>query len=187
MTAAESFTLALPLPGAHNAQNLLGAVAIARQLGLSGAEIARGLQGFAGAPGRSETLQLGPTRVICDFYNAQPASMRAAFLLLKPGAALCLGEMRELGKQEEALHRELAPSIRQAQPGAVFLLGDKMKWLADELKAASFPVRHLESHAALAQAVLALSPRPTEILIKGSRGMTMENVLTPLQAAWARK
>jgi UDP-N-acetylmuramoyl-tripeptide--D-alanyl-D-alanine ligase len=82
-TQSERFELPLPLPGRHNAQNLLAAVATALQAGLTSTEISRGLEGFSGAEGRSQVRPLAPARrVICDYYNASPVSMKAAFELL---------------------------------------------------------------------------------------------------------
>lgn len=186
---AAPFTLECPLPGAHNAVNCLGAATVALQLGLSSEEITRGLASFAGADGRSQTTRLktsrpGGTLVVCDYYNAQPASMRAAFSLLQPGSVLCLGEMRELGAQSEKLHRELAADVAGARPSAVFLLGAEMKHLEAALRAKGFsaPLQHFGTHEEMARAVRAINPPPAEILIKGSRGLTMEKVLKLLQA-----
>ena len=73
----------LPLPGRHNASNLLAAVAVASGLGLTPDEIQRGLAGFRGAAGRSEVVTTAEgTIVVCDYYNASPPSVVAGLEVL---------------------------------------------------------------------------------------------------------
>lgn len=175
----------LPLPGAHNASNLLAAVAVATGFGLSANEMRRGLEGFRPAEGRSELRRVpGGPLVLCDYYNANPASMAAAFALL---AALpvsgarwaCLGDMLELGPEEEQLHRELASPLMRAGISAVLLAGRRMEALADELEKRGFPgrVSRYERVEDLA-AALARDVRPEDaVLVKGSRGMRMERAV----------
>ena len=184
----------LPLPGEHNARNLLSAIAVACLLGLSADEMRAGLQTFKGAAGRSELKELPrKTPVVCDYYNAQPASMEAGLRLLEevasrgPARAVrwaCLGDMLEMGPNEEKFHRELAGTITELKIENVLLFGPRMKWLADELKRRGFAGRmgHFETHDALA-GELTRNLHPGEaILIKGSRGMKMEEVWKRLEA-----
>jgi len=73
------FEVTLPLPGRHNAGNLLVAVTTALSQGLNPIEIQRGLSQFQGAYGRSELRMLPRnTPVVCDYYNANPSSVEAA-------------------------------------------------------------------------------------------------------------
>jgi UDP-N-acetylmuramoyl-tripeptide--D-alanyl-D-alanine ligase len=179
---AERFTP--PLPGQHNASNLLGALAVARGLGLSPAEIRKGLSHFRGAEGRSELRELpGGTQVICDYYNAQPPSVEAALGLLgKLGRGratwACLGDMLEMGAQEESLHRELAAPILKEGVSHVLLYGERMKWLAEALRDRGYSgtLHHFATHGELAAALLRDARPGDTILIKGSRSMRMEEV-----------
>lgn len=181
----------LPLPGKHNAQNCLGAIALAAGLGLTANEIRQGLQTFQGAEGRSELKELpGPTPVVCDYYNAQPASMVAGLELLDRIAKkdsrtrwACLADMLEMGIEEERLHRELAQTILSQKIENVVLYGPRMRFLEDELKKRGFQgyLKSFSTHAELAQAVLERLQTGDAILIKGSRGMKMEEVWKILQ------
>jgi UDP-N-acetylmuramoyl-tripeptide--D-alanyl-D-alanine ligase len=185
----------LPLPGRHNAGNLLAAIAIAHGLGLAAAEIEKGLATFAGAEGRSELRELKTggkaTHVVCDYYNASPASMEAGFALLDdvakhrhaPARRLALGDMLELGTGEESYHRGLAESILRHGFEQVLLYGTRMQWLHHELQNRGYrgALTHHASHDDLAKALTA-SARPGDaILIKGSRSMKMENVWKGLE------
>ncbi len=183
--AKARFELPLPLPGRHNAQNLLAAVAVALQAGLTPAEITRGLEGFSGAEGRSQVRPLSPSRlVICDYYNASPVSMKAAFeLLASTGEAsaprwACLADMKELGPDELRFHRELAPLLLSACPRGVLLHGERMKSLLDELRSQGYTgvLEHHESPEGLATALRARLETNAVVLIKGSRSMKMEKV-----------
>ncbi len=181
------FELAMPIPGAHNAGNLLVAVTLARSLGFSPIEIQRGLSGFQGAVGRSELRILpGSTPVLCDYYNANPTSVEAGLDLLFSVAAkhgskkkiAVLGDMLELGANEEAFHRALAGKLGATRVDTIFLYGERMRWLFDELKKRSSPARvgHFGTHTELADALAREMQSGDALLIKGSRGMKMEEV-----------
>lgn len=186
--------LTLPLSGTHNARNLLAAVAIAHGLGLSATEIKKGLETFQGAEGRSELRFLsGKTPVVADYYNASPVSMAAGLELLTQTAHqggarrirwACLGDMLELGVEEERFHRELAKPILQLGIEHVLLYGPRMRALADELSRSEFQgtCKHFETHSDLAAELLERMKSGDAVLIKGSRGMKMEQVWKALEA-----
>lgn len=176
----------LPLLGKHNAHNTLGAIVLALGLGLTPDEIRNGLKTFEGAEGRSEIKTLpGGTTVICDYYNAQPASMAAGIDLLAqlgghPSHArwACLGDMLEMGLEEERLHRELASALISHKIENVLLYGTRMRFLEDELKNRGFRgfFRTFTSHTELTEELLHRLQPQDILLIKGSRGMKMEEV-----------
>jgi UDP-N-acetylmuramoyl-tripeptide--D-alanyl-D-alanine ligase len=182
-----SVELDCPLPGIHHAHNLLAAVTLSRFFGLSVAEIKNGLSGFKTALGRTEVYRLPDgTTVIGDHYNSNPTSLAAALeLLARPGNGhslhAVLGDMLELGENEEHYHREVASELSRLGIGSIWLYGPRMKWLKNEIDGAGIPgARHFESHADLISSLKpAISPGD-RILIKGSRGMRMETVLKAL-------
>lgn len=181
------FTVTCPLPGRHNASNLLTAVASAIACGMTPLDLQRGIQTFSGAAGRSELRAFkNGIQVLCDYYNANPTSVEAGLDLLasisdkarSPRRIAILGDMLELGTHEEKLHRGLGAKIAATQVTDLFLYGPRMKWLLDEMRAISpkTSVHHFESHEALASAVTPLIEANVSILVKGSRGMKMEEV-----------
>jgi UDP-N-acetylmuramoyl-tripeptide--D-alanyl-D-alanine ligase len=173
-----------PLEGAHNALNLLGAVALAHGLAISPIEMQEGLKSFTPPPGRSELHQWKGCKVFADFYNSNPASVVVAIETLTASRGnsgktiLCLGDMLEMGALEEKLHRDLADSILSHHIESVFLYGPRMKHLENELinRKYSGIVKHFSTHESLAREVIAQAKSNDRILIKGSRGMKMENV-----------
>jgi UDP-N-acetylmuramoyl-tripeptide--D-alanyl-D-alanine ligase len=176
----EGYTL--PLPGAHNAANLMAAIAVARGLGVSPEEIRRGLESFQPLPGRSDLQKLpGGPLVLCDYYNANPASMAAALTTLASLPATgkkwaCLADMLELGRDEEQLHRDLAGPLMRSGATHVLLAGKRMAALAAELKARGYPgrVTHFADVEALAKAFSSQVREEDAVLLKGSRSMRME-------------
>jgi UDP-N-acetylmuramoyl-tripeptide--D-alanyl-D-alanine ligase len=181
----------LPIQGKHNALNTLAAIALASGLGLTASEIERGLKTFRPVGGRSELKSIGPIQFVCDYYNANPTSTEAGLELLCQIAArsgaknrfACLGDMLELGADEERFHRDLAGSLIRLRIEHVYLFGPRMKWLADELSQRSFmgEYRHFEQHAPLSSLVAQTIRAGDVVLIKGSHGMKMEEVYKSLE------
>jgi UDP-N-acetylmuramoyl-tripeptide--D-alanyl-D-alanine ligase len=128
--------------------------------------------------------------VLADTYNANPASVEAALETLFGAGAregetwVCLGDMLELGRFEETLHRGLAEPLLRHGVKNVFLYGPRMKKLEEELRARGFAgtLAHFGSQEELAERLRASAKSGDRILIKGSRGMRMENVWKALQA-----
>lgn len=181
---------AVPLEGAHNALNLLGALTLAHGLGLSEPEMRKGLATFTPPPGRSEVHQWRGCKVLADTYNANPASVVAALeTLFGEGAKrtgqtwVCLGDMLELGQFEESMHRGLADPLLKHGVRNIFLFGPRMKKLEEELRARKFSgsLAHFDSQEKMAAKLAAAAATGDRILIKGSRGMRMENVWKALQ------
>lgn len=185
-------TFRLPLPGRHNAANLLAAVSLASQLGASAREIADGLATFETPEGRSQVLHLpGPITVIADCYNANPLSMHAALDMLSAVASgdgrvrerwACLGDMTELGPDEERFHRELAVPILSARIEHVRLFGDRMRALHGELIARGFQgdCRHAGDLASLAAELASTLKAGDVLLVKGSRSQQMDRIVEGL-------
>ncbi len=180
--------LTLPLPGEHNALNLLAASTLALGLGLTPAQLEAGLRTFTGAAGRSELRRLpAGNTVICDYYNASPASVDAGLALLERSArggrrVACLGDMLELGTAELDYHRALAEPLGARSVERVFLYGPRMRALQAELEARQKQGRfhgtstHHDSHEDLARQLAQELRTGDTLLIKGSRGMRMEEV-----------
>lgn len=188
----DGLRLRCPLPGKHNLMNLLGACALARGIGLTGEEIQKGLSRFNSSgstqtPGRNEIKKLpNGTTVLCDYYNANPASMTAAFETLSEMRAnrrwACLGDMLELGPESDRMHAGLAKKLLDAKVDGVLLYGAQMRFLEESLAHSGFSgtCEHFQSHQDLAAALVPrLSPQDV-VLLKGSRGMRMETVWAAL-------
>jgi len=181
---------AVPIPGRHNVKNALYAVAVGRTLGLAPEEIRRGLAGATITGMRTERVRgIGGATVLNDAYNASPTSVRASLELL---AALpfarrvaVLGDMLELGPEEEALHRDVGRAIDPARIHWLVTVGKRARWIAEGAAEAGFPaarIRCTETPDEAADAVMPLTGADTVILVKASRGMALEAIVRRLTA-----
>ena len=100
----------IPLPGEHMVLNALAAAAVAKHLKLSLDEIKQGIKTVKAVSGRSNLIPYEDFVLIDDCYNANPVSMKSAVDLLQSAngrKVAVLGDMFELGEEEEKLHYEV--------------------------------------------------------------------------------
>lgn len=181
----------LPLLGEHNIKNALIAIGIAHAFGLKASEIAAGLQNVKAAKGRLNITYLknkndGTTKqalVIDDSYNANPLSVKAAVDVLSHYSCpriLVLGDMAELGAEEEALHREVGAYVKEKNINVLLTCGTLSQLtfnsFAGEGKA------YKDQSVLLAEIPLWLEKYPHgAFLVKGSRSASMEKVTAALK------
>lgn len=182
-------TLLSPLPGRHNIYNLMAALAVGRLLGLTDEEFTAGLPRVLLGGMRLEKVQTpAGINVLNDAYNASPTSMAAAIdvLLEQAGDAAkiaVLGDMLELGLLEEEGHRKIGNLVAAHALDALIVLGRRSQIIADAAIAAGYPsvrVFRPESHSDAANLIVRLAGSGDWVLLKGSRGMRMEDVLVEL-------
>lgn len=179
--------LTLPLLGRHSVHTALAAASAGLLLGMEWEAIIAGL--------RSEGAQLrllavpgiNQTTLIDDTYNASPASMQAALNLLAEldGRRIAiLGDMLELGSIEEEAHRMVG--ARAAEVAQILIaVGQRARWIANEAQQAGLPadqVYAVDDNDAAAHLARNLLAPGDFVLIKGSRGMFMETIVSQLQA-----
>ena len=161
--------------GEYNLENVKAAIATGLFLGVEIGEIAEAIGKYQPGNNRSQVKTTQNNTLVCDSYNANPTSMMAAvksfFELKTSRKVLILGDMLELGEKSEEEHRKLLESIRPLKPEKVLLVGTTFQKVSDGSDIKSFDnVEKLRDH-------LKAEPlRGTFILIKGSRGMTLEKI-----------
>ncbi|GAA3918612.1 UDP-N-acetylmuramoyl-tripeptide--D-alanyl-D-alanine ligase [Hymenobacter algoricola] len=168
------------ITGGYNFLNLAAAAAVGAHFGVPSADIAAALNGYAPTNNRSQLVRTARNEVILDAYNANPSSMAAALtsFAARPAPAadkvVVLGDMFELGTESEAEHRALGALLAAQRFGTVLLCGPDMRYALEACPTAQyFPTKADLAHWLQAQP---LSRR--QILIKGSRGMGLETVLS---------
>ncbi len=172
----------LGVAGQINIMNALSAAAVGMAFGLDIESISSGLEGFEGIPMRFEIRDYDGAMVISDVYNANPASMEEALKelvrLRKRRAVAVLGDMLELGSYAEIAHRKLGAWMAGFPVDLFIGVGPLMKIAAEEFSSRNKPSVVAENAE---EAKRILKERYLEgdtILIKGSRGMQMEIVLS---------
>ncbi len=176
----------LPMLGQHSVHTALRSAAVGLVEGLSWAEVLHGLQSS-----RSQVRLVavdGPrgSVILDDTYNASPPSTLAALSLLNdlPGRHIAvLGDMLELGTEEERGHREVG--VRAASVCDLLMtVGPRSRLIGEEAVRCGLPadsVRAFDTAEAAARYVLSLVQHGDAILVKGSRAVGMERVVRLLQ------
>ena len=128
---------------------------------------------------RSQGLTRGRYNLIMDAYNANPSSMQAALdyfgqLTSHDHKVVILGDMFELGQAAAAEHQIIVNLAEQLGFDQIYLAGDNFS------KTKHNPKQTLcfDHYNALEQHLLDQPPKPGTILIKGSRGMALERLLS---------
>lgn len=183
------FAYSIPLVGAHNVLNALAAIAIGLRFGLSHDEIAAALAAAEAPPMRLERRAIGSLTLINDAYNANPASMRAAFAAVEELAdggrrVFILGDMRELGEHAERCHEELGRAAGRSSAQVIVAVGAHARTVSDGATATAGPSKRIYSFPAV-EAVGPSLERILEpgdvVLLKGSRAVRLERLLPYLE------
>ncbi|MCL5289576.1 MAG: UDP-N-acetylmuramoyl-tripeptide--D-alanyl-D-alanine ligase [Bacillota bacterium] len=177
----------LPVPGSHNVMNSMAAVGVGLQLGLQFEEIARGLARAALTHMRLEIVNLNAMTVINDTYNANPSSAKAALQVLQETAAgrkiAVLGNMFELGALEQSGHREVGEAAADLAVDYLVTVGNLAQWIAQGGRKAGLAtekIRQCENNAEAVKVLKDILKPGDTILVKGSRGMRMEEIVKEL-------
>ena len=184
-----SADVGLPLPGPHQVTNFLAAAAIAFVVGLSASDCAEAAAGLRPAAHRGEWRRhTTGARLYDDSYNANPASMRAALETLAGMPAerriAVLGDMLELGPEEEALHRETGRQVA-GRADRLVTVGSRARWIGESAVEAGLPesavsaVDTAEEAAALLRGLLR---QGDVVLFKASRGIGLDRAVGELAA-----
>lgn len=187
----DGIAMRLALPGAHNYRNALAAIALARALGVSAAQIGAGIAQVSATGARSR-LRRGIYTILEDCYNANPESMEQALALCaaaRERKLFVLGDMLELGTESKAAHEAVAERAVAANPALLVLIGEEMRAAYDKALSMGFsrarlvyePLHDDAAIARVAAAVRTAAARDDLVLLKGSRGMALER-LVPLLA-----
>ncbi len=174
----------VPLPGSHMVTNALAAACVAQLLGMSNEEILAGIASVKATNGRSNILKLADKTVIDDCYNANPVSMKSAIdLLMMANGPKCviLGDMFELGSEEQALHREVGQHAAAASVDRMIFIGKLATHMSDGAKAQGALSEYYEDKAAFFAAHTAADFAGTTVLVKASHGMHFEEIVDWLQ------
>lgn len=179
----------VPVIGRHHLISAMVSVAIGREVDMTDEEIADGLRMFEAPPGRCQLQRFGPWTIIDDTYNANPASMAAACRTLRDwntthGKVIVLGDMLELGEQSRTYHEQLGALLAGMEFRHAIAVGPQAAAVAGSAKTAGMDAGCLGvcSDVQTARLLLDCWLQPGDVvLVKGSRGMKMEQVVEQLR------
>ena len=187
--------VALRLMGEHQVYNALAAAATTSHLGVGLEEIRKGLETFQPPPMRMELMELEKRiKIINDAYNANPPSMESALHTLAKMSGgrkiAVLGDMWELGAFAQQAHQELGRRVKEYGVDFLFLLGQFAPDVVQGAREAGMAPEAIyigKDHHALSLRLARTIQQGDWVLVKGSRIMKMETIITELGNALGKK
>jgi UDP-N-acetylmuramoyl-tripeptide--D-alanyl-D-alanine ligase len=181
--AKKAFRVQLSVPGQHNAYNALAAATVGLAFKVPVKRIQQALSTFSSASKRMQVLKLDSVIVLNDTYNSNPDSVLAALGVLgsigTPGKKIAvLADMLELGKNSIEEHKRIGEAVTTS--GAKYLLTYGQLSKHTHEAAATVQKSHYEQKSALAEHLFELLSPGDVVLVKGSRGMRMEEVVASI-------
>jgi UDP-N-acetylmuramoyl-tripeptide--D-alanyl-D-alanine ligase len=155
----------------------------------------QGLEQFQPMPGRMERISMHGATIINDAYNANPVSLESSLRVLASvqngnRKIAVLGDMLELGEQAAVYHRQAGHCAAQLGIDYLFLYGSFAEAVAEGARAGALDERHILIFAtkeALAAHLEQTVKHGDWILVKGSRAMGMEQVITLFRRSAAQQ
>jgi UDP-N-acetylmuramoyl-tripeptide--D-alanyl-D-alanine ligase len=197
VTSSENWTrfrvgaveFATPLPGRHSVQNLLAAIAVASVFGIALEQLRDAVSTFSSAKMRGGRMERNGVVIYDDCYNANPEAVRAMLDVLASTPAnrriAVLGEMLELGRAAEDLHRQVGQYVVQRGIDILIAIRGAARYMADAAVQAGLSdgAAYFFEDASTAGDFVRPLVRPGDaVLFKGSRGVQVERALERLLA-----
>lgn len=166
----------LQLYGAYNISNILAALNIGHYFDISPLDGIRAMSNYFPKNNRSQKVKTARNTVYLDSYNANPTSMEHALRAFKSIEAtdkiVVLGDMFELGTDAALLHEEIAQSANE--------LFDEVILIGENFAITTPDVHKFSSKSSALEFIANRSLKGHTILLKGSRGMALEQFLDVL-------
>lgn len=171
--------------GIHNVLNALCASTIAYSLGCGLDEIQAGLERYIPSQMRLEVIETPfKFKIINDSYNANPDSMimgieELATYKNNNNLIAILGDMLELGDSSQREHENIGKELSARKIDYVIAMGEQAKSILNGING-SLTGFHVDSHEEASKLLMEIAKPGDVVLIKGSRGMKMENIIQNL-------
>ena len=175
----------LKISGCHNVYNALAAAAVGDQCGVPMGEISLALADFQPPAMRSQLLRKNGIVIINDCYNANPASVQAALQLLAdvepnaPRKIAVLADMLELGEASAQLHNSIGKQVVAMKVDLLLATGPLSRATVEAARSGGMAgsAIHFESKKELTAYLKGFLAPGDVVLVKGSRGMKMEDIV----------
>jgi len=170
-------TIESQLFGEYNYSNIAVAVALGEFFDLNLEQIEEGISGYRPTNNRSQIIHKGTNKITLDAYNANPSSMKASITSFvnnreKKGVVI-LGDMFELGTQTASAHQEILNLVVETNVEDILVVGKYFfKTQTQDPR-----VQYFSTMEEIKNFLIQNPFDKSDILIKGSRGMTLEILL----------
>ena len=176
----------LSVPGTHNLYNALAAIAVGEAFRVPKADIAKALKAFHATNMRMEFRKGNGFKIVSDCYNANPSSTRMSLqtignMNVRGCRIAVLGDMLELGKASRELHREIGRLVPEMNFDLLLAVGEDAKEFVKGAKEGGLEQAfHFDSVQDVIEFLGEVVCAGDVLLVKGSRGMHMEQVVDAL-------
>jgi len=179
VTGKDSILIKTRLSGTYNFENIMSAVAIGQHFKVSMSNIKSAIENYIPSNNRSQIIKQNSTTIFLDAYNANPASMKASIESFMSNShkekLVIIGDMLELGKYSKAEHQGIVDLLVQHQVKDAILIGQNFSQT-------NSPQHYKKSKntKTATKYLTDLNLEETAILIKGSRGLKLEELVEHL-------
>ena len=160
--------------GQYNIDNIAAAICIGKYFNLDNENIKAGIERYIPENNRSQIIKKGSNKIILDAYNANPTSMQLALSsfndMKEEKKIVFIGDMFELGENSHQMHQEIVYTVEKMNFDQTFIIGDNFNKTKYSSNIKSF--KNLNDLKVNMDEI-----SNSAILIKGSRGMKLENIL----------
>lgn len=167
-------TIQTQLVGEYNLPNILAAVSIGLYFKVPAEKIKSAIENYAPTNSRSQLLKWNGNDIILDAYNANPSSMQLAIenfaTIPSNHKIVCIGAMKELGETSIQEHQQLITQLQKHHWEEVLIVGG-------DFEHCQHTYHYFPTAADARQWIQAKNYTNRSILIKGSRGIQMEQIL----------
>ena len=167
--------------GEYNFENIMMALSVSKFLGVKEEISANIISQYHPQDNRSQKFTFSSNCIVLDAYNANPVSMVNAIESVSKfsgkNKVMILGDMNELGKFMESEHRNIGKITTSLNLEACYFVGNKMKFAHEENKSSLWFEKLSDLEDELAEKKF----RNTDILVKGSRSLELENIVRLLK------
>jgi len=178
------FAVHLSVPGKHIMANALAAATVGLSFRVPAREIRQALEKFSGFKKRMEVFTAGGVKILNDTYNANsdsvvPALETLQVMKVRGKKIVVLADMRELGSSSIEEHRRIGRTVGNMGFEYLLTCGSDAKYICEEAG-----VEHkffCDSREQLSETLCGIVAAGDAVLVKGSRGMKMENVVVTLR------
>jgi UDP-N-acetylmuramoyl-tripeptide--D-alanyl-D-alanine ligase len=175
---SDKISIQTNLLGGYNFENVLAALCVGSYFGVSADQMKAAVEAYTPSNNRSQFVKTEQNSLWVDCYNANPSSMAAALLHFsntseKKTLAVILGDMLELGEESQKKHVEIISMLKELGLKEAYLVGAEFK------QTGNFGL-HFDTVDDLKNYIKVHPIKGKTVLVKGSRGIQLEKVLTDL-------
>lgn len=183
-TINEEERFELPILGEHNMKNATIAIAVGKRMKLSYDTIFNNLREVQLTGMRMQQYHTSDNSlVINDAYNASPTSMKAAIdtlAVMNGRKILVLGDVLELGPNSQIMHEQVGEYLNGKDIDTLFTFGEESQYISNVGNQYVNHMEHFENKQKLIETIKTYVQPEDKVLVKGSRGMKLEEVVESL-------